>query len=131
MSQDEAVKRWVESAEENLKEADDMFGLKHYDWALFFGQLALEKLLKAIIIQNTDEAPPYIHNLERLAKQADISMPDDDKNSLSEITTFHVAARYGNIKSDLYHKATHDFTVKYIEIIKYYYIWFKKQIKQP
>jgi len=129
MSQDEAVNRWLESAEKNIQMMDDMFGLKHYDWALFFGQLALEKMLKALVVQNTDQPPPYIHNLEKLAQIANITFSESDKPFLSEITTFHVAARYDDIKLVLYGKATPEFTEKYIRKIKEIFLWLKPQIK--
>lgn len=44
MTKIEATERWLESAKRNLKIAKEMMDLKHYDWALFMGQLSLEKL---------------------------------------------------------------------------------------
>ena len=50
MKEQDIIKRWQKSAEENLKTASDLYNLKHYDWTLFIGQLSLEKLLKGLVV---------------------------------------------------------------------------------
>lgn len=59
MTQDEAVKQWREGAERNLDAARDMVKASHRDWALFIGQLSLEKLLKGLIVKKKNETPPF------------------------------------------------------------------------
>ena len=69
-----AVTRWRESALRNLTVARGMFDLGHYDWALFIGQLALEKLLKGLYTKKANASPPYIHDLAKLAVLSGLKM---------------------------------------------------------
>ncbi len=127
MTQKEAVKRWQESAKRNLKLSHDLFEGKHFDWALFAGQLALEKLLKGLVTKKIDDAPPFTHDLIKLAKVAGINLTAQQNADLREITKFHIAARYADIKRDLYKKATRAYTTKWSAIIEELYLWLKKQ----
>jgi len=47
-----------------------MFKMHKYPYALFMGHLALEKLLKAVVVKNTRKHAPYTHSLEALARKA-------------------------------------------------------------
>lgn len=126
MSNEEAVKRWYESAERNLTTAKEMMKLNHRDWALFVGQLALEKLLKGIITKQTEDAPPYIHDLVRLSKIARIELNQTQKDQLATISRFNVEARYDFIKAELYKKATPAYVKRWIGVIEELYLWLTK-----
>lgn len=126
MTQQEAVKRWQESAQRNLTIAEDMVRLGHYDWALFLGQLALEKLLKGLVEQRTDEAPPYIHDLVKLASIANLPLDESKKRELVEITRFHIQARYEDIKYQLSKEATKPYSTTWFAKIKALFIWIQK-----
>ena len=127
MSSDEAVRRWRESAKRNLETAKEMMALNHRDWALFVGQLSLEKLLKGIIAKQSDDAPPYIHNLVRLSDIAHIRLNQTQKDQLATISRFNVEARYDSIKEELYKMATPAYVKEWIGIIEEMYIWIKNQ----
>lgn len=126
MTQDEAVKLWRKSAERNLDTAKDMVKAGHRDWALFIGQLSLEKLLKGLIVKNKNETPPFIHDLVKLSELADIDATKEQQEQLAKITRFHVAARYDDIKSQLYHEATPAFTTRWMGIIEELFLWISK-----
>lgn len=126
MTKDEAVNRWLEAAEKNLAACLDMVKSHHRDWALFIGQLALEKLINGLITKKTDATPPFIHDLVKLSIVAGIETSEDQKQDLAKITRFHVAARYDEIKSQLYSEATPEFTKEWIGKIQEFFSWFKK-----
>lgn len=127
MNQEDTLRVWKESAERNLAIGKEMIAAGHYDWALFFGQLALEKLLKGLVTKKTDEAPPFIHDLGKLATVAQIPLTAEQTSDFAEITTFHVAARYDDIKKELYFKATADYSKLYFSKIEEYASWLIKQ----
>lgn len=70
MKKKEIVEFWVTEAEESKEIASHLFDKKDFSYALFFGHLAIEKLIKAIYAKNIDENVPRSHNLPRLAKEA-------------------------------------------------------------
>lgn len=126
MTSNEAVGFWRESAENDLKVAEDNLGLGHYHWALFFFQLVLEKILKGLIVQKKKAGPIPTHDLVRLANEAEIKLTEDQKSDFKEITTFNIEARYDDIKLSFYKKATKNYAKKWAQKARGYYQWLKK-----
>ena len=106
-----------------------LFVEKKYSYSLFFGQLALEKLLKAIYIKKIDSSPPYIHNLNSLAKKSKIKIHETYNKELEEITQFNINARYDDYKDAFYKKATKEYATKWIKIINKIKLCLKKKYK--
>ena len=125
MIQSEAVRYWFKSAEQNIKVAEDNFKLKHYDWSLFFWQLAIEKIPKGIIAKKGLVAPP-IHNLYKLARIAQISIDEKNKVVLNEITSFSIEVRYDDYKFSFHKKATLNYVEKWIKNCREVYQWLQK-----
>lgn len=123
MTQQEATKRWQESAREDLEIADELFRVGKYAHCLFFCHLAVEKMLKAVFTKKFDDAPPIMHHLGKLWKRTDVPMGPATDEVLSEISTFNVEARYDIFKQQLYKKATKDYAGKFFELTKELVVW--------
>ncbi len=119
---------WISEAEEALNVAGHLFEAKDYSYALFFGHLALEKMLKALYVNNRKEHAPPIHNLQRLAKLAGLSLDEDKIEKLILISSFNIEARYPDIKRSFREKCTKEFTINQMRIIKEIYKWLKEMI---
>ena len=115
MSQEEAVKYWIASAQDDWDVAQSLLKSAKYNHALFFLQLALEKLIKAVHVGQRDESPLYVHNLILLAQKAGIEFSEEELANLKEISSFNVSARYDSYKRDFYRKATHDFAIEWMK----------------
>ena len=115
MSQAEAVKYWIISAQEDWEVAQSLLKSAKYNHALFFLQLTIEKLIKAVHISKKDESPLYVHNLVLLSQKAGIKFSVKELNDLKEISSFNVSARYDSYKRDFYKKSTHEFTIKWMK----------------
>lgn len=85
---------WIVEAEDALRVARHLFEKRDYSYALFFGHLAVEKIVKAVYVTRKGEHSPYIHNLEKLAEISDIPVTEEQKERLERITRFHLDARY-------------------------------------
>ena len=59
---------WVLEAEEALQVANHLVEKGDYSYALFFGHLAVEKILKSLYVIRRRKHAPQVHNLLRLAK---------------------------------------------------------------
>ena len=101
--------------------ADDLLKLKHYLEALFFGHLALEKLLKAKIVKITKKDPIYSHDLIILAKYARIKLTEEDIDFLARVNVYNIRARYQDYKRSLYKRANKQFTDKEFAKIKAFF----------
>jgi HEPN domain-containing protein len=100
---------------------------KKYPYALFFGHLAIEKLLKALVVKHTASHAPHTHSLVMLASKSGLEIPEDILDQLAEFMEFHTEARYPDAKMDFYQKCTQEFAkAKFAEIRKVYG-WLRKK----
>ena len=65
---------------------------------LFFAHLALEKAIKSQIVRQTNNVPPRIHDLLRLAKIGKISFSQDQNDFLSVMGIFAIQGRYADME---------------------------------
>lgn len=130
MTKDEHIKYWRESAQHDLESAEIIFNSGRYDWCLFVGHLALEKILKAIFVDRNDNTiPPKIHNLVRLAELSKIELNDDQKFLLDKINDFNIQTRYPDYNLEFYKQCNAEFTNTHLGNIKEYYSWFNSLLK--
>jgi HEPN domain-containing protein len=109
------VQYWLTEAAEALEVADHLVEKGDYSYALFFGHLAIEKLLKAVYTQRLCEHAPPIHNLLRLAKAAGIEPDKDQTEALIAITAFNIESRYPDVKRSFRAKCTPEFTARQMD----------------
>jgi len=122
------INYWFESAKYDLSVAEGIFKVKKYPYALFFGHLAVEKLLKALVVKETKEHSPYTHSLPLLASKLKTDIPDDIKDRLAGFMEFYLESRYPEEQKKFYKKCTKDFTRKNLEEIKEVFEWLKKKL---
>jgi len=53
------IEYWAEGSDEDIEVAKELFAKNRYRHALFFGHLALEKILKAHVTKKTSAVPGY------------------------------------------------------------------------
>ena len=66
----DAIEYWKKTAERDYDTMLGLFKIKRYPESLFFGHIVLEKILKGLVVKETGEQAPYIHDLVRLAELA-------------------------------------------------------------
>lgn len=121
---------WKKSAQKNLDAAQVLFRNKHYDSCLFFCHLALEKLLKGLVVRKTEKVAPYIHHLEKLAVLAELELDQKQIENLRIITDFNIAGRYHEAKFVFYKKCTKAYSEKYLKIVKKLFLWLEKKYQK-
>ena len=127
---DKTIDYWLESAEYDFETGKKLLESKKYPYALFFAHLAIEKILKAIVVKNTEEHAPYTHSLVMLAKNASIDINDQVLDQLAEYMEFHIEARYPDEKKDFYKKCSEEFTTDKIDEMGKVYKWLKKKLNK-
>lgn len=105
-----------------------LFRENKFAYGLFFGQLGLEKLFKAVYLIKKDGPPPYVHNLAYLAGKCDLDIDKDLEEDLKEISSFNINARYDDYKESFYKRANKEFSHKYLLKIKAIEKWLKKEL---
>lgn len=125
------VQHWVAGSENDFKAAKVLFEKGLYPQCLFFCHLSVEKVMKALVVQNTKEVAPFIHDLIRLAQIGTMELPDEKKDILNDISLFNIAGRYEEDKLQ-FHKDYNnkDFAKKYVKITEDILLWLKKEFLQ-
>ncbi len=85
---------------------------KHYLWAIFLYQQALEKAFKAVYFEQNGEVPPRKHDLVALSKLTDLIGEYDEKrlDFLHRLTVCYIETRYPEEKAELAAKCTEEYT---------------------
>ncbi len=125
------VQYWLEGADYDMGVAEAMFDKRKYPYALFMGHLALEKLLKALVVRETGKHAPYTHSLPLLAEKSGLKMPIRNVKALARFMEFHLEARYPNDQKAFYRKCTNAFTTRNLRKMKEVFLWLKKQYSRP
>ena len=125
MDQKQIVDYWQAEADESLAVMSHLFEKKDYSYALFFGHLAVEKIIKALFVQNISQDVPRSHNLLRLAKAAQIEIPEQQQRELIRITAFNLEARYPDYKRNFRKKCTLEFSEIEVKKIREVFSWLK------
>ena len=116
------------SAEADFKTSQDNIGAGNYYASVFFCQQAVEKALKALIIELEREVP-QTHNLKALGEKAKV--PKNFLSALRDLSPEYYITRYPDatesIPADMYDegiaKSTLDNSKRILE-------WIKQQIKE-
>ncbi|HUW64589.1 MAG TPA: HEPN domain-containing protein [Spirochaetia bacterium] len=88
------AKEWLRQAKENLKDARAMLRTRRYVFADFACHLAVEKALKAVIVERTGAPPPRRHNLIELAGVGQAPLTQIQTEFIAELNMAALGARY-------------------------------------
>lgn len=115
---------WKRSSARDFEAAGSLFAKRFYPQCLFFCHLAVEKLLKAIVVQRTGAPAPFVHDLRRLAADAGLEVAEDRARELDEIFKFNIAGRYADAKLDFYRRYNRKaYTERYLAIAQSIIVW--------
>jgi len=122
------IEYWIASSDKDYEVMLGLIQLKHNHWALYLGQLVIEKLLKAYYVKVYQQHPPFIHDLEKLAAKSKLSYTENQKHALITISGFNTNARYDNVKFLFYKMCTGEYTEYWVEQINQLRTWIKEQL---
>ncbi|WP_413911652.1 HEPN domain-containing protein [Desulfobacula sp.] len=128
MAKKDTIHYWVKTADQDWKVANHLFEKGDYSYALFFGHLTIEKIVKAIFTDKNEQTPPFSHNLVYLCEKAGIELDDQKLELLEEISDFNLEARYPDDKFSFYKKCTIGFTKNKLKQIRVLREWFLQKL---
>lgn len=117
----EVVDYWRKTAAHDYGTMLVLYEHARYSDSLFFGHIVIEKILKGLVVQATKQPAPYIHDLSRLAKLAQLDCTAQELDLLDAVNDFNIRARYPEQKLTFYKRATKSFTNRYFSDIKVLY----------
>lgn len=88
---------WLKQSEYDLDTAGAMHAAGRYMYVVYMSHLAVEKALKAAIVALTQDIPPRIHNLIRLAQ---VDLEPGQREFIATLNSAAVGARYPEFLED-------------------------------
>ena len=132
LTTEEHIAYWKNLAESDLEVARGFMRRRHdLHYCLFFGHMSLEKLLKALVVAVTQEMPPRVHDLLRLAEKARLILSEELTEKFDTFNSFNLEARYPDYKLAFYKRCTPQFTAEKFLQIEETYSWLQEQFPKP
>lgn len=125
------TKTWLELANNDLSLAKELLAKtnKVY-YAAHFCHQAIEKLIKAIISERTEEIPLPTHNFKILLEQAKLkSIPDEKKGFIFSLTPHYIGTKYPEDITKLYKYYSRTFVTKLYKETYKLFQWLKNYLK--
>jgi HEPN domain-containing protein len=94
MIMDKDILYWISLSRYDINTAKAMLTSRRYLYVLFTCQQAIEKMLKALVIKNTGNFPPKIHDLVKLLTIAGIESTDEKREFLAKLNYYYIETRY-------------------------------------
>ena len=121
---------WLNICEEDISTVKSLLDNGKLLWAGFICHLIAEKALKAIIADKTNEVPPRIHDLPRLAKIADIfeDLSYAQRKLLRQLMPLQIEARYPEFKQNLESMLTIESCRQLFSEVEEFLCWIKQRL---
>ena len=111
MTKQDHIAYWMNAADQNWQEVGTMFTAGTYVPCLFWAHLTIEKLAKALWVQdNVGATPPFTHNIARLLVDTTLVLTPAQATFAQQLNTFQLEGRYESYTASLRQQATQAFT---------------------
>jgi len=117
---------WFDLAESDYKDAFLLWQSHRYSGAVFFFQQAVEKILKAYIVEQKEKIPLKTHRIELLIKEAGLDPNEIDSPQVEELSKAYIRVRYPDLNRQYY--TSYERVEPLIIIAKKVYLWVKNKL---
>jgi HEPN domain-containing protein len=94
MDAQKQIDYWRHGSEEDMDAAEVLMEKGIIRHALFFAELAVEKMIKAYLASKIKDIPPKTHDLLRLSDLAEIPLSPDFRRFLARFQEYCLEGRY-------------------------------------
>lgn len=100
MKLSDKVEYWMDIADYDINTAGAMHKNGRSLYTVFMCQQAVEKILKALHLQQTSKDAPLSHNLVYLQSLLGVEPSEDQLKLLAELTTYYIEGRYPSYRKN-------------------------------
>lgn len=108
------TKNWLAMVDYDLTTAREMFKTGRFVYVVFMCHLAIEKILKAVVCEETNKAPPRTHDLIYLVDLAGLELPRNLLDFAGIINNAAVVTRYPEDLAQLISSYSKEVTGRYL-----------------
>jgi HEPN domain-containing protein len=122
---------WLELCDDDLDTAKWLLQGKKLLYCGYLCHQIIEKAFKAAVAKNTQEIPPKIHDLLKLADKGGIytDLSQDQIKVLDKLRNLQIEARYPEYKDRIYQSLSLEYCTKLMEETEGLLCWIKKRLE--
>ena len=126
------VEYWLDLCDEDMTTAKWLLKGKRLLHMAFFCHQITEKALKAVVANVTEEIPPKIHDLIKLAVKSNIysDLSVEQLSFLEELDPFNIEARYTDYKTNIAETLTYENCELILKETEDFLCWIKKKLEK-
>lgn len=121
----ESTKNWLKFSQRDLKNAEILFRGKSYEACIWHCDEAVEKILKAVIIEKKGKIPK-IHDLSHLLSESKLKISRSIFEFIEELNPFYLAPRYPELILES-KKINRKQALNFLKLTKEFIKWVKFQ----
>ncbi len=121
------TKEWSQIAKDDREIAIEMWKTKRNVYAVMFWQQAVEKIIKAYIVESIDVLPKKTHDLDVLLKQAKLDITELPFANVKELSLAFTRTRYEDLSRKHYMKR--GVVEPLVIMAEKLYLWIENQLK--
>ncbi len=121
------TKVWYKLADDDYKNALLLWKNRRYGATVFFCQQAVEKILKAYIVERKNKVPTKTHRIEGLINDAGLDLKEIDEPDVTELSKAYIRVRYPDLSKQYYVRK--DRVEPLINTTREVYKWIKNKLK--
>ena len=128
----ERVEYWLELCDSDLLTAKVLFQSERYLPMGFYCHMIAEKALKAVVAKKTNELPPKIHDLLKLAEKGEVFgiMSDEQKQLLHTLTPMQIETRYPDDEETQVPELTLTSSEQLLKETEEFLCWIRQQLEK-
>jgi HEPN domain-containing protein len=123
------TENWIESSDYDAQTATYMLQTGRYIYVIFMCHLAIEKLLKAIIQEETGKLPHKTHDLIYLFKVAKVDLPEHLLDFVGKINNASIVTRYPDDLSQIISAYPEQVAKDYLNHTREVISWLKRDMR--
>jgi HEPN domain-containing protein len=129
MNISEKIEYWLDIADYDMETSRSMQKSGRYLYTVFMCQQAIEKILKALYLQEISKEAPLSHNLVYLQSLLRLNLSKAQLRVLADLTTYYIEGRYPSYKKRLSTLIGREKSSKILKESEEIYRWLKSKIK--
>jgi HEPN domain-containing protein len=119
----------MDIADYDMETSRSMQKSGRYLYTVFMCQQAIEKVLKALYLQEISKEAPLSHNLVYLQSLLRLNLSKTQLRVLADLTTYYIEGRYPSYKKRLSTLISREKSSKILKESEEIYRWLKSKVK--
>ena len=123
------AKLWFDMAQEDWENALLLWKNHRYGLTIFSCQQAVEKILKAYIVEYKNKVPSKTHRIENLIEEAGLDLSEIQNPQVIELSKSYIRVRYPDLNQQYFRSK--ELTEPLFIMSKGVFLWVKNKFKKP